>query len=87
MASEVDLRVPGQSPAIPRYIGLKNGLPQDPGFQDVRIYSFGYNSDWANESTLSVHDFSKSLLGSLHHCPAMARNSNVRITGLAIEYD
>jgi len=65
----------------------KEWLPQDPDFQDVRIYSFGYNSDWANESTLSVHDFSKSLLGSLHHCPEMARNSNVRITGLAIEYD
>lgn len=65
----------------------KEWLPQDADFQDVRIHSFGYNSDWASGSTLNVHDFSKSLLGSLHHCPAMAWNSNVRFAGLAIQYD
>lgn len=62
----------------------KEWLSQDPDFQDVRIHSFGYNSNWGNESTLSVHDFSTSLLRSLHHCPAMPRNTNVRTTMISI---
>lgn len=53
-------------------------LPQDPGFQHVRIHSFGYDSNWDKESTLNLHDFAKSLLGSIHDCPAMSSDSNVR---------
>lgn len=56
----------------------KEWLPQDPGFQNVRIHSFGYNSNWGNESILNVHDFAKALLRSLSDCPAMPRNSSVR---------
>lgn len=52
-------------------------LPQDPGFQDVRIHSFGYDSNWEKESTLNLHDFAKSLLGSIHDCPAISSDSNV----------
>lgn len=54
-------------------------LPQEPDFQDVRIHSFGYNSNWGNESILNVHDFSKSLLGSLHDCPAIPRSTMVSL--------
>ncbi len=53
-------------------------LPQDAGFRDVRIHSFGYNSNWEKESTLNIHDFAKSLLGSLQDCPAIPRGSSVR---------
>ena len=65
----------------------KEWLPQDSDFQDVRIHSFGYNSNWGHESTLSVHDFSKSLLGSLQSCPVIPRNTRVRTTCSTIEYD
>ena len=53
-------------------------LPKDAGFQDVRIHSFGYNSNWEKESTLNIHDFAKSLLGSIQDCPTIPRESNVR---------
>lgn len=53
----------------------KEWLPQDPRFQDVRIHSFGYNSNWGNESILSVHDFAKALLGSIQECPLIPQNS------------
>lgn len=55
-------------------------LPQDSAFQDVRIHSFGYNSNWDKESTLNVHDFAKSLLGSIQDCPDILRESNVSTT-------
>ncbi|KAL9003079.1 MAG: hypothetical protein Q9188_004032 [Gyalolechia gomerana] len=53
-------------------------LPNDIGFRDVRIHSFGYNSNWEKESSLNIHDFSKSLLGSIQDCPAIPRASQVR---------
>ena len=65
----------------------KEWLPRDPEFQDVRVHSFGYDSNWGNESTLSVHDFSKSLLGSLRDCPAMPRNTTVCTTDNPIKRD
>lgn len=59
-------------------------LPNDPGFRDVSIHSFGYDSNWDKESSLNIHDFSKSLLASIHDCPSMSRTSNVRTTLLLI---
>ncbi len=56
----------------------KQWLPKDPGFQDVRIHSFGYNSNWEKDSTLNIYDFAKSLLGDIHDCPDIPRDSNVR---------
>jgi hypothetical protein len=52
-------------------------LPKDAGFQDVRIHSFGYNSNWEKESTLNINDFAKSLLGSIQDCPLIPRESSV----------
>ncbi|KAL8890838.1 MAG: hypothetical protein Q9215_002064 [Flavoplaca cf. flavocitrina] len=52
-------------------------LPNDPGFRDVSIHSFGYDSNWDKESSLNIHDFSKSLLASIHDCPSMSRTSNI----------
>lgn len=52
-------------------------LPNDPGFRDVRIHSFGYDSNWIKGSTLNLYDFSKSLLGSIQDCPLMSRTAKV----------
>lgn len=52
-------------------------LPTDAGFGDVRIHSFGYNSNWEKESVLNIHDFARALLGSLSHCPTIPRDSIV----------
>jgi hypothetical protein len=52
-------------------------LPHDADFIDVRIHAFGYNSNWNKESTLNIHDFAKSLLGSVQDCPQIPRGSNV----------
>jgi hypothetical protein len=52
-------------------------LLQDAEFRDVRIHSFGYASDWREESILDISDFAKSLLGSIQHCPAIPKDSKV----------
>jgi hypothetical protein len=52
-------------------------LPQDPGFRDVRIHTFGYDSNWDKESILNIHDFAKSLLEWIKDCPAIPRDANV----------
>lgn len=53
-------------------------LPYEDGFGDVRIHSFGYDSNWKKESTPNIHDFAKSLLVAIMDCPAIVkRNSNV----------
>ena len=64
----------------------KTWLPHDNGFRDVRIHSFGYNSNWETESTLNIHDFAKSLLGSIQDCPAIPRDSNVRTFPLSRDW-
>jgi hypothetical protein len=52
-------------------------LPLDAAFGDVRVHSFGYNSNWDKESTLNIHDFAKSLLGSIQDCPAIRSDASV----------
>ena len=52
-------------------------LPNDYGFRDIRIHSFGYNSNWDKESALNIHDFAKSLLGSIKDCPLIPRGAKV----------
>lgn len=46
-------------------------LPKDPAFKNVRIHSFGYDSDWVKgkDSCLNVHHFGKSLLGEISTSP------------------
>jgi hypothetical protein len=52
-------------------------LPQDPAFKDVRIHTFGYDSNWNKESILNIHDFAKTLLEWIKDCPAIPRNEDV----------
>lgn len=46
-------------------------LPKDPAFKNVRIHSFGYDSDWVKgkDSCLNVHHFGKSLVGEISTSP------------------
>ncbi|MCJ1332360.1 hypothetical protein MMC10_009052 [Thelotrema lepadinum] len=61
----------------------RDWLPVEPSFQNVRIHTFGYNSNWAKESTLNIHDFAKSLLGAIKNCPAIPRGSTAPIVFIA----
>ncbi|KAG8532551.1 uncharacterized protein KY384_002428 [Bacidia gigantensis] len=48
-------------------------LPKDPAFKDVRVHSFGYDSDWTKRtgSFMDVHHFSKALLGEMFTSPCL----------------
>ncbi|PMD20579.1 hypothetical protein NA56DRAFT_170291 [Hyaloscypha hepaticicola] len=49
-------------------------LPKDPAFKNVRIHSFGYNSDWikGSDNCLNIHHFGKSLLGEMSTSPSLS---------------
>ncbi|MCJ1396233.1 hypothetical protein MMC18_009122 [Xylographa bjoerkii] len=46
-------------------------LSKDPAFNDVRVHSYGYNSDWTKgkSNCLNIHHFGKSLLGEVSTSP------------------
>lgn len=52
-------------------------LPEDGDFRDVRIHTFGYDSDWDKGSILNVHDFAKSLLEWIMSCPDIPLDTEV----------
>jgi hypothetical protein len=52
-------------------------LSSDAKFEDVRIYTFGYNSKLGSESILNINDFAKSLLGAIYECPFKPGESDV----------
>jgi hypothetical protein len=51
----------------PSYFWPKEWLPRHPDFSNVRIHSFGYDSDWKSKgkSTVTAHDFGQALLLAL----------------------
>ena len=57
----------------------KEWLPRDPAFKNVRIFSFGYNSDWGDkkDSILNIHDFGKSLLSEIMNSPEIVKEVDV----------
>lgn len=56
-------------------------LPLEPGFENVNIHTFGYDSDWANfkSSILGVHDFGQGLLEEMRNAPYLRDDGEVRI--------
>ena len=52
-------------------------LPQDPGFRDVSIHMFGYDSNWDKASILNIQDFAKALLEWVTNCPDIPQDANV----------
>jgi PGAP1-like protein len=65
----------------PAHFWPKEWLPADPDFKNVRIHSFGYNSDWMErrDNPLSVHDFGQSLIEELYNSPALKRDQDTSI--------
>ncbi|CAO2651325.1 Nn.00g096220.m01.CDS01 [Neocucurbitaria sp. VM-36] len=58
----------------PNLFWPKAWLPREPAFRNVRIHSFGYDSDWMGSKgvpNLNIHDFGKSLLESLCNSPTL----------------
>jgi hypothetical protein len=57
----------------------KEWLSKDPAFENVRIHSFGYDSNWADTkaSTNSVHDFGQDLLNHLQTSPQIREKDKV----------
>ena len=62
----------------PAHFWPKEWLPLEPGFKNVRIHSFGYNSDWGEKkgSSLTIHDFGQALLGDMQNSPSLAGAGN-----------
>ncbi|KAM7207784.1 hypothetical protein V8F20_001826 [Naviculisporaceae sp. PSN 640] len=56
-------------------------LPRDPDLPNVRIHSFGYNSDWgeSKETSLDLHDFGRSLLAELTTSPELRKGDKTPI--------
>jgi hypothetical protein len=67
----------------PLHYWPKEWLSRDPEFRNTRIFSFGYNSDWAEwkDSVLNIQDFAKYLLNEISTCPDLLRDGNVSDTG------
>ncbi|KAK7967453.1 NACHT and WD domain protein [Apiospora aurea] len=55
-------------------------LPSEPGFKNVRIHSYGYNSDWAERkgNALNILDFGKGLVGDLNNSPEIRRSEMLK---------
>lgn len=49
-------------------------LPKDPAFKNVRVQSFGYDSDWLSgkENCMDIRHFGKSLMGEMVTSPHLA---------------
>ncbi|KAM0258711.1 hypothetical protein ACHAQJ_003720 [Trichoderma viride] len=62
----------------PRSFWPQDWLPIEPGFENVRIHSFGYRADWGKkwqqQSILNIHDFAESLIGGLKNHPSIRRD-------------
>jgi len=56
-------------------------LAQDSDFQDVRIHSFGYNSDWASmkQDVSNISDFALALLNALQYVDTIQNPSRTPI--------
>jgi hypothetical protein len=76
----------------PAFFWPKEWLPRDPEFRNVRVHSFGYDSDWVErrESVLNIHDFGKALLAAMQGSTFMRRSpkvgdlSNSQVEGISI---
>ena len=54
-----------------------NWLPKDPDFRNVRIHTFGYDSDWTkgNDNCLNIYHMGLSLVGQLSTSPEISRSN------------
>lgn len=66
----------------PELFWPKRWLPKEPEFSSASIHSFGYDSDWGSSkpSSLTVHDFGRSLYEELQTSPLLRQNSKVTLS-------
>jgi hypothetical protein len=57
----------------------KEWLPNDEAFKDIRIHSFGYDSNWGKKSILGINDFADALLNSILDCPSIPRDTKASL--------
>ncbi|KAL2041702.1 hypothetical protein N7G274_005486 [Stereocaulon virgatum] len=64
-----------------QYFWPQAWLPLDPDLHNVRIHTFGYNSDWTDtkDSILNVHDFGRALLGEMIISPNLRKDERTPI--------
>ncbi|PGH17278.1 hypothetical protein AJ79_01161 [Helicocarpus griseus UAMH5409] len=64
-----------KTPNITHY-WIKEWLPIEPRFKNVRIHTFGYNANWRERdaSTLTIHDFGQALLMDIRNSPALVQD-------------
>lgn len=62
----------------PAHFWPKEWLPLEARFRNVRILTFGYNSDWGEikGSSVTVHDFGQALLAGLYNSPSTGGPEN-----------
>ncbi|KAH8126575.1 hypothetical protein LI328DRAFT_165971 [Trichoderma asperelloides] len=67
------------SSSTPKSFWPQDWLPNETGFENVRIHSFGYKADWGKkwqqQSILNIHDFAESLIGGLKNHAGIRRDS------------
>jgi pimeloyl-ACP methyl ester carboxylesterase len=63
--------------ADPSLFWPKEWLPQEPEFRNVRIHTFGYDSNWNRPSVLGIRDFATSLLRWFTDLPEIASDTEV----------
>ena len=63
--------------ADPTHFWPKQWLPTESRLKNVRIFSYGYNSDWGEKqgSAATVHDFGQALLGDIHNTLCFSNNA------------
>lgn len=63
----------------------KEWLSRDPGFQNARVHSFGYKSDWMNtkSSILNINHIAGTLLASIQSSPSMRETPHSKIIFVA----
>ena len=61
----------------PAHFWPKQWLPTESRLKNVRIFSYGYNSDWGEKqgSAATVHDFGQALLGDIHNTLCFSKDA------------
>jgi hypothetical protein len=62
----------------------KEWLPKEEALKDVRIHSFGYDSNFKKKSILGMHDFAHALLNSVLDCPSIPRDSKASLISFGV---
>ncbi|EER44929.1 NACHT and WD40 domain-containing protein [Histoplasma capsulatum H143] len=67
----------------------KSWLPEDSAFENVRIYSFGYSSDWhkGKDSAMNIYDYGLSLLTAMELRPGFGADDAYMLARLNPQYD